>query len=194
MENRRPPHPANLAPDAAGKILRFWFEEAGAKNWFRGGPAFDAEIRTRFADAHNAAADRLLDRWRNDGDSALALILLLDQFSRNIFRNDRRAFAQDAYARDVAAEAIDKGFDRVGPEERRAFFYLPFMHSEELQDQERSVRLFEATLAHSSNMRFAREHAAIIRRFGRFPHRNEILGRTSTPEETLFLRDGGFKG
>jgi len=111
-----------------------------------------------------------------------------------MFRRDARAFACDPFARMIAADAIGRRFDRVGNIERRPFYYLPFMHSERLEDQERSVRLFNATMPGSTNYPHAVEHAAIIRRFGRFPHRNAALGRQSTPEELAYLRDGGFRG
>ena len=124
---------------------------------------------------------------------ALALLLILDQFSRNMFRRDPRAFASDPFARIIAARAIDRRFDMAATAPVRAFFYLPFMHSEALSDQRRSVRLFKARMPASSNLAFAKDHCAIIARFGRFPHRNETLDRESTREEIQFLKNGGFR-
>lgn len=180
------------SPGAAADIVRFWFVESGPKKWFRGGPKFDAEIRARFSGHHAAAAAGLLEAWRVTPAGALALLLILDQFSRNMFRRDARAFATDAYSRMIAGGAIARRFDKVAPAERRAFFYLPFMHSEILADQQRSVALFTALMPASSNLRFAIEHAEIVERFGRFPHRNAVLGRSSTPAEIDFLAHGGF--
>lgn len=177
---------------AADDVLRFWFVESGRKKWFRGGPRFDAEIRARFSAHYAAASAGLLDHWRASPNSALALLIILDQFSRNMFRRDARAFAADPLARLVAGGAIARRFDRIAPAEARAFFYLPFMHSESLADQQRSVALFKAAMPGSSNLPHAIERAQIVRRFGRFPHRNEVLGRCSTPEEIAYLRDGGF--
>ena len=178
---------------AARAVLDFWFVESGRKKWFRGGPAFDADIRARFSGHHAAAAAGLLDPWRATPTGALALILILDQFSRNMFRRDARAFAQDARCRDIAGEAIARRFDKIATDEAKAFFYLPFMHSEDVRDQRRSVALFKAQLPASGNLAFAIEHAAIVARFGRFPHRNEALGRSSSPEEIAFLNQGGFR-
>lgn len=180
-------------PGAARAVLDFWFAEARRKKWFRGGPHFDADIRRRFSAHHAAASTGRLDPWRATPAGALALILILDQFSRNIFRRDARAFAQDARCRDIAGEAIARRFDKIAPDEAKAFFYLPFMHSEDLRDQRRSVALFKAQLPASGNLAYAIEHAAIVARFGRFPHRNEALGRSSTPEEIAFLKQGGFR-
>lgn len=182
------------SPRAALDVVHFWFFEAGRKKWFRGGPAFDAEIRRRFSDHHAAASAGLLEHWRASPDGALALVLILDQFSRNLFRNDARAFAADAYARIVAMAAIGRRFDKAVAPEARPFFYLPFMHSEALADQDRSVALYKAMTPASTNLPYAIEHRDIIRRFGRFPHRNFVLGRPSTPQEVAYLRNGGFRG
>ena len=180
-------------------ILEFWFGLARGLGsprieWFRKDPKFDAEIRKRFGDLHAAAAEGRLEAWRASPEPMLALVILLDQFSRNLFRNDPRAFAQDAKARDCAAEALlrkdDLGFLPV----QRQFLYLPFEHSEDLADQERAVELmaslesFEETRGLTA---WAEKHRDIIRRFGRFPHRNAILGRESTAEEVEFLKHPG---
>ncbi|OFX00661.1 MAG: hypothetical protein A3E78_08300 [Alphaproteobacteria bacterium RIFCSPHIGHO2_12_FULL_63_12] len=188
------PESVKRSPGAAQDVVRFWFDVAGRKKWFRGGPAFDAEIRARFSGHYQAASLGLLDCWRATPTGALALLILLDQFPRNMFRRDARAFASDPFARLIAAEAIRRRFDRVGKPERRPFFYLPFMHSESLDDQKRCVALFKATMPGSANLPFAIEHYEIIRRFGRFPHRNAPLGRASTREEHAFLKNGGFRG
>lgn len=172
-------------------VLAFW-KEAGPKQWFAKDAAFDAEIRDRFLDAHFAAARRELDQWAETAEGALALLILLDQFPRNLFRNSAHAFATDPLARHFAAAAVDRGFDQAFPPELRAFFYLPFEHSERLEDQERSVRL-NADLG-DQERRYAQIHHEIIVRFGRFPHRNAALGRATTAEEQAFLDSGGFAG
>lgn len=188
------PERVKRSPAAPAEILHFWFVEAGKKKWFRGGPSFDAEIKARFLGHHAAAAAGLLEHWRANADGALALLILLDQFSRNLYRGDKRAFASDPYARLIAVDAIRRRFDRVGDIERRPFYYLPFMHSERLEDQERSVALFKSTMPGSSNYPHAVEHWEIIKRFGRFPHRNDVFARASTQAELVYLREGGFRG
>lgn len=175
----------------AAEILAFW-SDAGPKKWYAKDDAFDAEIRSRFAATHEAAKAGSLDGWADTPEGALALVIVLDQFPRNIFRNDARAFAADAKARDIANAAIDKGFtERVAPPLDQ-FFFLPLMHSEHLADQDRCVAAF--TGGAPENRKFAEIHRDIIARFGRFPHRNAVLGRTSTPEEQAFLDAGGFAG
>jgi uncharacterized protein (DUF924 family) len=178
----------------AQEIAAFW-RGVGPDGWYKKDPALDQSIRDRFLPAHEAAAAGRLKAWEDSAEGALALMILLDQFPRNMFRNDARAFATDPLARAVAAGALVKGFDaKVGDKDvdMRGFFYLPFMHSEDLADQERSVALYKA--AGSADLKWADLHADIIRRFGRFPHRNAVLGRTTTPAEQAFLDDGGFKG
>jgi uncharacterized protein (DUF924 family) len=171
-------------------IVTFW-REAGPKRWFSKDSVFDDEIRRRFLATHQAAAAWQLKDWENSAEGALALLLLLDQFSRNMFRGDPRAFAADPLARAIAAGALIKGFDSQFPE-LRDFFYLPFVHSEELADQERAIALYQAACL--DDFKWAQMHADIIRRFGRFPHRNAVLGRATTPEEQAFLSAGGFSG
>ncbi|MEK7266259.1 MAG: DUF924 family protein [Pseudomonadota bacterium] len=188
------PESVKRCASAAVDVVRFWFVQSGRKKWFRGGPSFDAEIVARFSGHHRAAAAGLLDHWRATPTGALALLLILDQFSRNMFRRDARAFASDPYARLIASGAIERRFDKIAAPDARAFFYLPFMHSENLGDQHRSVALFKATMPGSSNLPFAVEHCEIIERFGRFPHRNRALGRTSYADEIAYLAHGGFKG
>ena len=175
-----------------GQILAFW-REAGPNRWFEADAAFDGDIRARFMSAYEAAARGALNDWEDSGDGTLALLVLLDQFPRNLFRGEARAYATDMQARAVADQAISRGFDREFPIAERQFFYLPFMHSENLVDQERCVALY-CDGADADGLRHAEIHANIIRRFGRFPHRNRALGRTTTPEEQAFLDGGGFGG
>ena len=173
------------------QLLRFW-QDAGPKRWFRHDPDFDADFRARFLAAHEAAAAGRLDHWLASAEGALALVLLLDQFPRNAFRGTARVYATDAKARAASDAAIRAGFDRTLPEDLRQFFYLPFAHSESLEDLERCVVLNEP--AGGEALRWARHHRDIVARFGRFPHRNAVLGRPSTPEEERFLSEGGFGG
>ncbi len=173
----------------AAEVLAFWFDEAGPEKWFTKDPAFDAEVRERFAALHAAADAGDLADWEITADGALAVVVLLDQFPRNMFRDDPRAFASDAKARAVADRAIAAGHDQALEKARRGFFYLPFEHSEDLADQERSLALFGAIADSEEGMKWARSHHRIIARFGRFPHRNAVLGRKSTPEELAFLEE-----
>lgn len=172
-------------------ILSFW-RAAGPKSWFAKDDGFDAACR-RFAPAVEAAARGELAAWMRTLEGALALVLLLDQFPRNLYRGGARAFAADPLARQAAAAAIAAGYDQATPLPERIFFYLPFEHSEDAADQARSMALFEAT-GDEDFIRYARLHRDIIERFGRFPHRNAALGREDTPQETLYLAEGGFKG
>lgn len=173
-------------------VVAFW-AGAGPKKWFAKDDTFDREIRERFLAAHEAAAQGRLSDWEDNAEGALALLILLDQFPRNMFRGNERTFATDPLARDIAARAIDRGFDRAVPDNMRNFFYLPFQHSETLADQERGLALYRAW-GDADNIKWADIHADIIRKFGRFPHRNEVLGRQTTTEEQAFLDGGGFKG
>jgi uncharacterized protein (DUF924 family) len=175
-----------------GDVLAFW-RAAGPDKWFKKDPAFDAEIARRFRAVWHAAASAALSAWEEAPEGALALIIVLDQFPRNMFRGEHRAYATDALARDVANRAIARQFDTRISSELRRFFYLPFMHSERLADQERCIRLAVA-LANDEFAKYAHGHADIIRRFGRFPHRNAMLNRVTTPEEQAFLDAGGFTG
>ena len=172
-------------------ILFFW-REAGPDRWFIKDESFDALIRERYLATHEAAAAGKLSDWEATAEGALALVIVLDQFSRNMFRDDARTFAADDKARAVANRALKRGYEQDIPAEMRGFFFLPFMHSEDLIDQQRSVELYRA--AGNENLKYAEAHRDIIRRFGRFPHRNAMLGRTTTPEEQAFLDGGGFKG
>lgn len=186
------PMDAPLAPIAEpDAVLRFW-TDAGPQRWFRKDAAFDAEFRERFLPSHGAAARGALQGWTGHGDSCLALLVLLDQFPRNAFRGTARAWSTDALARVVAQQALAARFDRAAGDDLRNFFYLPFMHSEWLPDQERALELTR-TLG-GEQPRFAQVHRDIVRRFGRFPHRNALLGRRTTHEEQAFLDGGGFAG
>jgi len=176
----------------ADEIVSFW-RAAGPDRWFNKDETFDDEIRQRFLESHEAAAAGKLTDWEQSAQGALALLILLDQFPRNMFRGDARAFATDPLARAVAAGAIVRGFDSQVPAEMRGFFYLPFQHSEDLADQERSIAFYKA-IGDVENLKWAELHADIIRRFGRFPHRNAVLDRTTTAEERAFLDGGGFAG
>ena len=177
---------------SATDVVSFW-QKAGPDRWFKKDPAFDDEIRERFLATHEAAAAGQLSDWEQSAQGALALLILLDQFPRNIFRGDARAFATDPLARAIAAGAIIRGFDSQVPKEMRGFFYLPFEHSENLADQERCIA-FHKAIDDTEGLKWAEIHADIIRRFGRFPHRNAALGRTTTAEEQAFLDSGGFAG
>ena len=176
----------------AADVLAFW-RQAGADRWYARDNAFDAEIRARFLDLWRKAAAGELSAWEESDDSALALIIVLDQFPRNMFRGDPMTYASDAAAREVASRAVDRGADTRIAEDLREFFYLPFMHSEHLPDQHRCVDLFRKT-GSADNLKYAEDHAGIISRFGRFPHRNSVLGRPTTAEEQGFLDEGGFSG
>ena len=173
-------------------VLAFW-RTAGSDKWFDTDGAFDAEIRTRFLGSYEAAVSGDLNCWEETPEGALALVLLLDQFPRNMFRGTPRAFAADPLARAIADRAIARGFDKRVPKPEQLFFYLPFEHSEDPADQERSVALCRNS-GDAEALKWAELHADVIRRFGRFPHRNPILGRASTPAEEAFLASGGFGG
>jgi len=174
------------------QIVSFW-EKAGPERWFKKDPAFDQKIHEQFLVTHQAAAMGKLEAWEDNPEGALALTLVLDQFPRNMFRGTGRAFANDEQARGIAERAIRNGFDKKVPAVLCSFFYLPFEHSENLADQERNLKLTKAT-KDKELVKWAKVHYDIIKQFGRFPHRNEILGRNSTPEETAFLEQGGFSG
>ncbi len=184
-------NPSRIMTDAS-EIIDFW-RDAGPKAWFAKDDDFDAIVRAMFEETHHAAARGDLKAWEETHEGALALLLLLDQFPRNMYRGSAHAFATDGLARQIATRAVDRGFDRMAPTDMRAFFYLPFEHSERAEDQARSCALF-VTAEDENNIKWARLHAEIIGKYGRFPHRNEALGRESTPEELAFLESGGFKG
>jgi uncharacterized protein (DUF924 family) len=177
-------------------IVRFW-RTAGPKKWFAKDDAFDDAIRLTFEAAHFAASRGEHDGWIETADGALALILLLDQFPRNLFRDSGHAFATDPLARKFARQAVERGHDRASDLEMRPFFYLPFAHSEDMADQDVSLALNQALadeMKDPDGTKWAGIHRDIIVRFGRFPHRNQALGRDTTPEEKAFLDEGGFSG
>jgi uncharacterized protein (DUF924 family) len=180
----------------AREIIEFWFGLAKGLGsprieWFRKDSKFDSEIRTRFGALHAKAASGGLNSWRASPEPMLALVIVLDQFSRNLYRNDARAFAQDAHARECARDALSRGDDARALPVERMFLYLPFEHSEDLADQDRGVELMRSLEAFEETRgltAWAEKHRVIIKRFGHFPHRNALIGRTSTPEEVEFLK------
>ena len=185
------------------EVLAFWFGEPGSDGhgkpreaWFRKDAAFDEEIRRRFLALHACAAMDERRGWRDDPGSLLALVIVLDQFSRNLYRDDPRAFSQDAMALDCAQLMVARGWDAALLPVERQFAYLPFEHAEDLAMQDRSIELFSALEAFPETkglVEWAERHRAVIRRFGRFPHRNEALGRESTPDEIAFLQEPGSR-
>ena len=177
---------------APAEILAFW-REAGSDRWYKQDDAFDADLRSRYLELWQKAACGELSSWETTDDGALALTIVLDQFPRNMFRGDSRTFSSDALAREVALRAIARGADTRVEAALLEFLYMPLMHSEHLADQVRCVELFRAA-GNTDNLGYAERHADIIRRFGRFPHRNRALGRTTTAEEQAFLDSGGFSG
>jgi len=183
----------------AEEVLDFWFgreDEPGyggfREEWFRKDPEFDREVRDRFEGLHQEAAAGHLDGWKADARGCLALVILLDQFPRNMYRGDPRSYATDRKAQETAEYAVDRALDRELPEFQRMFLYMPFMHSEDLEHQRRSVELFRALGEDEADAdSYAVRHMVIVERFGRFPHRNEVLGRPTTPEEAEFLKEPG---
>ncbi|WP_420434030.1 DUF924 family protein [Hyphobacterium sp.] len=177
-------------------ILRFWFEETEPKLHFVSTPEFDARIRRRFGQVIENEARRMEDGdhpWRETADGGLALLILFDQFTRNVWRGSGKAFAFDALARQIARAMIDNGQDLEVPEHRRSFVYMPFMHSEESADQDFAIELFSSRMPDgNNNLHHARLHRDVIAKFGRFPYRNDALGRQSTPEEEAYLAGGGY--
>jgi uncharacterized protein (DUF924 family) len=182
------------------EVLDFWFgreDEPGygefREAWFRKDPEFDQQIRDRFEDLYEAAATDELGGWKEEARSCLALVILLDQFPRNMYRGDPKSYATDRKAQETAGHAVDRALDRELPPFQRMFLYMPFMHSEDLELQRRSVELFRGLggEGEADPSPYAVQHMEIIERFGRFPHRNEILGRQTTPEEAEFLTQPG---
>jgi len=177
-------------------ILEFWFEKAGPKKWYAKSDEFDADIRAKFEDFSISAAAQIKRQgehdWQNEPASALALIIALDQFPRNMYRDNKGAFAWDAYALSCAKSAVEQGHDMKMGQDKRAFFYMPFMHSEALAMQDECVRLMDMFIDSDSSLFHAKAHRKLIADFGRFPHRNEMLGREITIAEKTFLADGGY--
>lgn len=175
-------------------VLTFWIDEVGPERWYAADAALDAEITVRFSDLWEKARQSQLNTWASSPKGCLAYLIVTDQFPRNMFRTDPRAFATDAMARHVAARACHLGFDCQIDEPARQFFYLPLMHSESQMDQDRSVRMFLLRMPKTGagNLLHARAHRAVIRAFGRFPYRNAALGRRSTTAEAEWLTTGGY--
>jgi uncharacterized protein (DUF924 family) len=185
-------------PITFSDVLSFWFGAPDSpargrmrKEWFKKDPAFDEQIREKFLATHEGAAAGKLDAWADTPYGALALIVVLDQFPRNLFRDSPRAFSTDAKALATARDTVERGFDRLLRRVERNFIYLPFEHSEDLATQRRSLALFGSSSSGGEVGDFARRHYEIIARFGRFPHRNKVLGRESTAEEIEFLKQPG---
>lgn len=172
-------------------LLEFWFAPGMEKRWFAADSALDRDLAERFGAELAAAAQGQLDSWLDDADGALALVILLDQVPRNVFRGKYQAFVFDSKALALAEGALLRGHDRALPAIRRRFLFLPFMHSESLPDQKYCVRLFEAAGDDPEGLDYARRHLAVIERFGRFPHRNAALEREDSPEEQEYLAQGG---
>jgi uncharacterized protein (DUF924 family) len=181
----------SAVPSEANAVIRFW-RDAGPALWFAKDPAFDTRFRERFLTLHEAAASGELNDWTAIAPGSLALILLLDQYPRNSFRGTPRMYATDAAARAAADAALKAGHDQAFPADLRVFFNLPFAHSEDLADQDRSVALAEGL--GEPNISHAQRHRSIVARFGRFPHRNPILGRVMRADEQQFLDEGGYAG
>jgi uncharacterized protein (DUF924 family) len=167
-------------------IIDFWFDENSRDYWFRSTPEMDAQLRDRFIDTWLAAAENKLRAWEDSAEGSLALAIILDQFPLNMFRGKPLTFSTEAQARKIARAAIERGLDQQLSDEQKVFLYMPFMHSEEMADQNRSIELFDLPGLEQS-FRFANHHRDIVQRFGRFPHRNEILGRHSSQDEIAYL-------
>ncbi len=173
--------------DLIQTLYTFWFIENGPDQWWQHDPAFDSQIIERFSEQHQQAVQCELSHWRTSPKGRLVEIIILDQFSRNMYRNYARAYAYDPIALALAQEAISIGIDKLLTTVERSFIYMPFMHSESLKIHEMAVQLFEQN-HNQSQLEFELQHKRIIEQFGRYPHRNEALSRSSTPEETEFLK------
>lgn len=175
-------------------VLDFWLGEVGPDGWYAAGDALDAECRDRFGEVWQAALDGGLEHWVDGTVGTMAYLVICDQLARNMHRGDAKSFATDAQARAAARVALVNGWDIEAPEPERQFFYMPFMHSEDAADQDLCVKLFEEKMPETGEEQLihARAHQAIIAKFGRFPFRNQALGRTNTPEETQFMADGAY--
>ena len=178
----------------AEAVIRFWLTEVGPERWYRSTPELDAEIRARYEAMWRRAGDGDLDRWILTPRGALALMIVLDQFPRNMFRGTAAAYRTDCRALRIAKQAIARGHDKATPEPERRFFYMPLMHSEGLPDQERCVRLIKMAMPETGALAMdsARRHREVIRRFGRFPSRNHPLGRQDTEAERQYRASGGY--
>lgn len=175
-------------------IINFWFSEDVKANWFNATPEFDQSLKDQFQPAWESAKSGQLKHWQDSAEGALALVIILDQLPLNMFRAQPESFSTEAMSREVAAHSIEQGFDQQLPDQQKAFLYLTYMHSEDLADQDRSIELFEQA-GLTDNVKWAKHHRDIVKRFGRFPHRNAILGRKSSQAEIDYLNSKeGFKG
>ena len=174
--------------DLIREILDFWFSDEVRPLWFKSTPEFDELLRERYEQVWGLARADSYDHWEQEAESALALVIILDQFPLNMFREDARQYSTEAHARRIARAAIEQGFDQQLSQPQKAFLYLPYMHSESIQDQNTSVALYEKA-GLEENLRYAIHHRDVIKRFGRFPHRNQVLGRVSSEEEIEYLKD-----
>lgn len=180
--------------DLASELLDFWFSEPMNRHWFKSTPAIDRDIAQRYAKLWHQAAAGELGHWLQSAPTCLALILLLDQLPLNMFRSQAKSFSTEKQAIEACLYGLEQGYDQQLTQAQQAFFYMPLMHSEQLPHQQRSVELYQRA-GLTNNLRFARHHCELIERFGRFPHRNAILGRTSTPQEVDYLQSKqAFKG
>lgn len=169
------------------EIITLWFSEAGKKFWYNATSEMDKELREKYSDIFHAAMRDRLEQWQDTPEGSLALVIVLDQFPLNMYRGEAESYSGEARSREVAAAAIARGFDEALIDEQKAFLYLPYMHSENLDDQDRAIELFtQAGLM--ENLKWAEHHREIVRRFGRFPHRNDMLGRKFTPEEEDYMK------
>ena len=173
-------------------VLEFWLDEVGPGGWYTQNNALDAKITAQFGALWQAANDGGLEHWIDGASATLAYLIVTDQFPRNMFRGEARAFATDPQARTAARRALDAGWDQDAPEPERQFFYMPFVHSEDPADPTLGVECFTNRMDSAQNLLHARAHQSIIKRFGRFPFRNDALGRTFTPEEKVFMDDGAY--
>lgn len=178
--------------DTKNEVLGFWFEELHPQQWFHKNPDIDAEILSRFKTTYNMATQELCNHWAADAHGALALVIVLDQFPRHMFRGTPLAFQSDKQALLIAKQAVSSGFDQVLDNIKRGFLYIPFQHSEEMVEQERSLELYGAMRdVNPTGFTYAKRHYDVIKQYGRFPHRNPILGRESTPDEQEYLDTPG---
>ena len=176
--------------ESPSTIIKFWFEEIKPANWFTKSEAFDQQIRARFMETYEFVKSEKSKAWRETAEGRLAEIIVLDQFPRNMFRDSPQSFATDALALRLSKEAVEKGEDKKLSTTQRSFLYMPYMHSEDISAHDEAIKLF-ALPGLEGNLKFERKHRDIIVKFGRYPHRNQILGRTSTPEEIAFLKTEG---
>jgi len=175
--------------DSKNEVIKFWFEEIKPQQWFQKNAAFDADISDRFMTTYEMAKKNLCSSWTNDADGVLALSIVLDQLPRNMFRDKPKAFETDYKILGIVKEALHKGLDQILPHTKRRFIYMPFMHSEELNDQKICVELFKKIkIDDPLSYEYALKHLEVIEKFGRFPHRNEILGRQSSKDELSYMK------